>query len=308
MKNNRLSFAWKLTILSIGAMLPAIGCNYSDSGDYREIVDSMTDEDSAAPASSTPETSDAPAGGAETTTDADASQADSPKSGKPLVADAGTGTDATGTQLLDAATDSEPATRTPAESAKDGTTGPVDADSNPAATVQGERTTPTTEATADNVEPKLPTKTVVKPNEVKLLIPTRDFKVEGPENAIRVSFDDVDLLKVINMEPVVETAPKLLPKWLKAIDGKRIRLRGFMYPPFESEGLRGFVLARDNEICCFGRNPKVYDLVTVVMRDGQTTNYIEGRPFDVVGDFHIGDTIEPGELFWIDNAVVMDRN
>ena len=74
----------------------------------------------------------------------------------------------------------------------------------------------------------------------------RTFKVEGPENSIRVSFDDVDLLKVMNLDPVPADAPERLPKWLKALDGKRIRVRGFMYPPFQDTDIRGFVLARDN--------------------------------------------------------------
>ena len=84
----------------------------------------------------------------------------------------------------------------------------------------------------------------------------RTFNVEGPESAIRISFDDVDLLKVMNLDPVPADAPERLPKWLKALDGKRIRVRGFMYPPFQDTDIRGFVLARDNQICCFGRTPK----------------------------------------------------
>ena len=96
----------------------------------------------------------------------------------------------------------------------------------------------------------------------------RTFKVEGPENSIRVSFDDVDLLKVMNLDPVPADAPERLPKWLKALDGKRIRVRGFMYPPFQDTDIRGFVQARDNQICCFGRTPKEYDLVDIFLRKG----------------------------------------
>ena len=61
---------------------------------------------------------------------------------------------------------------------------------------------------------------------------TRTFSVEGPDHAIRVSFDDFDLLKVMNLDPVPLDAVGKLPKWLKALDGKRVRVRGFMYPPF----------------------------------------------------------------------------
>lgn len=111
-----------------------------------------------------------------------------------------------------------------------------------------------------------------KPQGIQLLVPHREFKVEGPQNALRVSYDDLDLLKVLNMEPVPEDALKHFPSWLKALDGQRVRVRGFMYPTFQATGIDQFVLARDNQICCFGRNPKVYDLVSVQMRDGVTTD------------------------------------
>lgn len=147
-----------------------------------------------------------------------------------------------------------------------------------------------------------------EPLPIKLLVPERDFKTEGPDKALRVSFDDVDLLKILNMEPVVANAPELMPDWLTGLNGKRIRLRGFMYPPFQDTGLEAFILARDNQICCFGRDPKVYDLVRVLMRDGETTDYIENRPFDVVGVFTIGDDASiPGKLYTLDDAIVISR-
>lgn len=166
---------------------------------------------------------------------------------------------------------------------------------------------------ADESDPASPKKSTdaekKQPRIVTLLIPDKDFKTEGKgaEKALRVSFDDFDLLKVLNMEPVTEDAPSKMPKWLKDLDGKRIRVRGFMFPPFEEENIRAFTLARDNQICCFGRNPLVYDLVDVFMRKGEATDYIQNRPFDVVGVFHIGDSIIPGELYSMDDAVVIDR-
>ena len=137
---------------------------------------------------------------------------------------------------------------------------------------------------------------------------SRSFKVEGPEQAIRVSFDDVDLLKVLNLDPVPADAPERLPKWLKALDGKRIRVRGFMFPPFQDTDIRGFVLARDNQICCFGRTPKEYDLIDTFMRKGVATHYIQGRPFDVVGVFHIKSDIEKyTAMYELEDAVVIEK-
>lgn len=145
--------------------------------------------------------------------------------------------------------------------------------------------------------------------EVKLLVENREFKTEGPQDALRISYDDFDLLKILNMEPVTTNAPNLLPDWLKDLDGQRVRVRGFMYPPFQETGIVVFVLARDNQICCFGRNPKVYDLVKVTMRKGTSTDYIQNRPFDVVGVFHIRPQVDEDtlvSLYEMDDAIVID--
>ena len=128
---------------------------------------------------------------------------------------------------------------------------------------------------------------------------------EGPQGAVRVSFDDLDLLKLMNLEPVPIDVEANLPTRITMLDGRRIRVRGFMMPPFATTGLGGFVLARDNELCCFGREPKVYDLIPVKLKDGQTTDYIQMRPFDVVGVLHIIPDIEAMELYYIDDAVVI---
>lgn len=148
------------------------------------------------------------------------------------------------------------------------------------------------------------------PREVKILVKDRSFRKTSPGDVLRINYDDIDLLKVMNMEPVTPNAPELMPTWLKDLDGKRIRIRGFMYPPFQQTGNEYFQLARDNQICCFGKNPKIYDLFPVVMRDGVTADYILNRPFDVVGVFHIKAETIDGELqriYLIDDALVFDK-
>ena len=151
----------------------------------------------------------------------------------------------------------------------------------------------------------------VKPREVKLLVKDRKFKVVGPESALRICYDDFNLLKILNMEPVTLDAPKLMPDWLTQLEGKRVRVRGFMFPPYQVTGLKGFLLGRDNEACCFGPGlAQPYDLVEVEMRNGKTTHYIDKRPFDVVGIFHI-DPVELDDrvysLYRIDDATVIEK-
>ena len=149
-----------------------------------------------------------------------------------------------------------------------------------------------------------------EPREVKILVKNKSFRHVAPNDALQVSYDDIDLLKVMNMEPVTPEAPELMPQWLKDLNGKRIRIRGFMYPPFQQTGNEYFLLARDNQICCFGKNPKIYDLFPVLLKDGVTTDYILNRPFDVVGVFHIKAETIDGELeriYLIDDAIVIDQ-
>ncbi|MCA9051242.1 MAG: hypothetical protein KDA89_21040 [Planctomycetaceae bacterium] len=157
------------------------------------------------------------------------------------------------------------------------------------------------DAAAENSAP-------AEPLPIKLLIPEKTFRPESAGKAIRLSYDDIDLLKILNMEPVPPDAPKHFPGWLNELDGKRIRIRGFMYPTFEATGLEAFTMARDNGICCFVRQPKIYDIIAIRLAKGETTDYIEGKPFDVEGTFRIAPEADETELFQlyrVEDAVVI---
>jgi hypothetical protein len=147
-----------------------------------------------------------------------------------------------------------------------------------------------------------------QPRSIQLLIPNKRFRKERPSNALRVSYDDIDLLKVLNMEPVPAHAVEHFPEWLKSLDGKLVRIRGFMYPTYVATGLTEFALARDNGICCFVRQPKIYDIMTVQLAEGETTDYIANRPFDVEGIFRIdpdADQPQLSRLYRIEQAKVL---
>ena len=136
---------------------------------------------------------------------------------------------------------------------------------------------PVEELEPETPAPKTPT---VQPG-----MESKTFERVG--KAIRLSFDDLDLLKVLGVDkPIPLDVAESYPGWLKDLDGRRVRLRGFMYPPYEPDGIRKFALARDNEICCFGRDPLAYDILPVNLAEGVTTEYIQARPFDVIGTFH----------------------
>lgn len=146
-------------------------------------------------------------------------------------------------------------------------------------------------------------------NKIELLIPQKLFRRERGTDAVRISYDDIDLLKVLNMDPVPADAVNYFPEWLSGLNGKKIRIRGWMYPTFVPEGLTSFTLARDNGICCFQRFPKIYDVILVQLEKGRSTDYIGQRPFDVEGVFRIdneGDGSDLPRLYKIENARVLD--
>ena len=155
------------------------------------------------------------------------------------------------------------------------------------------------------------TEPTAAPRKVEVLIPEKTFRTDGASKALRVSYDDLDLLKVLNMEPVTIDAIEHMPSWLKGLNGQRIKIRGYMFPTFETEGIERFVLARDNQICCFGRDPKVYDLVQIDLKPGKTTRYIPAtRAFDVVGRLKlemVAADDKPFGLYFLEDAEVIDR-
>ena len=124
----------------------------------------------------------------------------------------------------------------------------------------------------------------------------------------RVSFSD---LAPPPGKPTVTFTEKDLATMQKQIghlNGKHVRIRGHMYPTFKATGLTEFMMARDNEICCFVRQPKIHDIVRISLADGETTDYIEGKPFDVEGTFRIApkaDDLELHQLYLMDNARVV---
>jgi len=134
------------------------------------------------------------------------------------------------------------------------------------------------------------------PGGPRLLVPHKTFRSEGKPPALRVSYDDLDLLKVLNVEPVPLDVVDQFPDWLRELDGQRVRIRGFMYPAYE-EMLSTFVLTRDTGVCCFGPNPKVYYLIGVKLKEGTKVKYVQNRPVDVVGTFQIRPVVSDGNWF-----------
>lgn len=137
----------------------------------------------------------------------------------------------------------------------------------------------------------------------------REFSREGAAGALRITFDDLDLMRLLKMDPVTSDCIERMPAWLRDLDGKTVRVRGFMKPSSVIEGIPQFLQVRSTDLCCFGPKGKVYHMIAVTLKNGVTTDYIELKPFDVEGKFRI-EKIELDEgliylLYHIDEATII---
>lgn len=97
-----------------------------------------------------------------------------------------------------------------------------------------------------------------------------------------LTFDDIKF----EMERNADFDPELLTEEIEKLDGKRIKIRGYMLPSFQQDGITQFVLVRDNMECCFGPGAMLYDCLIVDMNEDKTASY-SIRPVTVEGIFTI---------------------
>lgn len=145
---------------------------------------------------------------------------------------------------------------------------------------------------------------------IRLLVPTKTFSKDRVTGALKLTFDDLDLLKVLNMDPVTEDAVSWMPEWMRSLDGQMVRIRGCMYPTFEADDIEHFLLTQDRYLM-FGcrREPQPYHYIQVEMKSGTTTSFVPlPHELDVIGRFKI-DLVSDDDrvvgLFVIEDASVI---
>jgi hypothetical protein len=110
----------------------------------------------------------------------------------------------------------------------------------------------------------------------------------GGDKIKGISFDDVKL-DLKKDQPFKE---ELLTPAVKKLDGKQVRIRGYILPSFQQSGIKQFVLVRDNMECCFGPGAALHDCIVVEMTGGATTDFTV-RPVTVEGKFSIKQLADP---------------
>lgn len=103
-----------------------------------------------------------------------------------------------------------------------------------------------------------------------------------------VSFDDIKF----EMEKGGDFERTMLTDRIEGLEGKRIRIRGYILPSFKQKGIKQFVLVRDNMECCFGPGAALFDAIIVRMAPSKTTSF-SVRPVAVEGIFTVQEVRGP---------------
>lgn len=102
------------------------------------------------------------------------------------------------------------------------------------------------------------------------------------DRVLSKTFDDIKF----DIEPDAPFSRSMLTDQIEELDGRRVRIRGWILPSARRRGLRSFVLVRDNQECCFGPGAALYDCVLVTMAPGKTAEF-SVKPVAVEGRFRI---------------------
>lgn len=115
-----------------------------------------------------------------------------------------------------------------------------------------------------------------------LLLPPTYGLGQAPKKPKDLTFDGVKF----PMKKGEKFKRSMLTKKIEDLDGKRVRIRGYILPSFQQKGIKQFILVRDNMECCFGPGAALYDCIVVEMAKGKSTSFTV-RPVAVEGTFAI---------------------
>jgi len=114
---------------------------------------------------------------------------------------------------------------------------------------------------------------------------------------------DVDFMHLACFEFTPPTDPALqrtgersrIPWEVQALDGQRVRIRGYMMPTRQTEEGRALecVIVRNTMVCCYGQTPAPTEWVLVKIREPGAVA-LENVPLYFYGRLHVGEIYENG--------------
>lgn len=102
------------------------------------------------------------------------------------------------------------------------------------------------------------------------------YATEVPEGYERISYDP--------LQPAPGESG--IPLSAHALDGKRVFVKGYILQGMHDEGIRTFLLVRDQGDCCFGGNPTISERIQVTLSDPDGITY-SPRLRKVAGVFRV---------------------
>jgi hypothetical protein len=104
------------------------------------------------------------------------------------------------------------------------------------------------------------------------------YATEVPPGYERISYD--------RLQPDPDRPEEILPAAARALDGKKVFIKGYPLAGSQQTGIKQFVLVRDQGDCCFGGNPKITDQIGVTLAGGLTFDY-DLRMLRIAGTFRV---------------------
>ena len=115
-----------------------------------------------------------------------------------------------------------------------------------------------------------------------LALPTLAL-ADAPKN---ITFDDIKF----DIEKDGDFKRSMLTEKINELDEEDIKVRGYILPTsvFKQNGIKQFVLVRDNMECCFGPGAAIYDCIIVEMKGSASASFTT-RPVAVEGKFTVSE-------------------
>jgi hypothetical protein len=102
-----------------------------------------------------------------------------------------------------------------------------------------------------------------------------------------------------DLQPNPRVINQIVPPSAEELDGERVFIKGYVLAGTRKDGIRTFILVRDQGDCCFGGNPKLTDRILVQLKGGQTFSYTD-KLQKIIGRFQI----RPGQAVDVAGNVV----
>jgi hypothetical protein len=164
------------------------------------------------------------------------------------------------------------------------------------------RALPTPPAVASTLRPR-------SPPTAEAPAPTASAQAAAQPTCLSVGFDRLSAFPFEVTDQMVDAPTNAaaaslktlaqIPDGIKALDEKKVSVRGYMLPMNYQEGLAtDFLILRNQSMCCYGVIPNITEWVNVRMI-GKGVKPIMDQPVTVSGRFHVGDVRENGSLVGI---------